>query len=422
MLTRKRIGLLVACFLCAGCSSNHSTSAPSVDAPKPILLEQSSSGLPTRVIERSDSSLVDIVHEQLKNMTLEEKLGEMMIAGMEGTTANAATKKMIKEQHVGGVIFYKNNVSTPQGLASYVNQLKAWNQGNAAPLFISVDEEGGRVSRLPGLYKFPNAVDIGAKDNLEYAQQMGQYLGEASQVLGMNVDYAPVLDINSNPDNPVIGVRSYGAKPDIVSRMGIAVMKGIQSKGTISVVKHFPGHGDTAVDSHLALPVVSKTLAQLKSFEWLPFEEAIHQGADAVMVAHILFPKIDNKYPASLSKTIMTDQLRRTLRFKGVIITDDLTMGAIAENYGIGEAAVKAVASGADMVMVAHGYDNVDVVFQMLRNSVKNGQISPKRIDESVTRILTLKQKYNLADSTLVKAPNLNELNKKIRNAVSIHQ
>ncbi len=357
--------------------------------------------------------------KQLKSMTLDQKLGELIIAGMEGNTANIQTKKMIQNQYVGGVIFYKNNVSTPKGLVTYVNQLKTWNRKNPTSLIISVDQEGGKVSRLPGLAKFPNASVIGKSNNVTNISDIGRYLGKASKVMGMNVDYAPVLDINSNPNNPVIGVRSYGASANVVSRTGIKVMKGIQAEDVIPVVKHFPGHGDTSVDSHLDLPVVYKSLSQLQSFEWIPFKNAINNGADSVMIAHILFPKIDSKYPASLSKVIITDQLRGTLGFKGVVITDDLTMGAIAKHYGIGEAAVQALTAGSDILLVAHGYENVTKVISSLKKSIDSGRISEKRIDESVLRILLLKQKYKLTDRQTSPTPELTELNKSIRRVVA---
>ncbi|WP_274654422.1 beta-N-acetylhexosaminidase [Paenibacillus humicola] len=361
------------------------------------------------------------VLRQLQSMTLDEKLGEMIVAGMDGNTPTSRTKTMIQQQHVGGVIFYKNNVTDPKGLAAYVNQLKAWNRDNPSALFLSVDEEGGTVSRLPGLEKFPDAWDVGKTKDTGYAADMGGFLGAASSAMGMNVDYAPVLDINSNPNNPVIGVRSFGATSDLVSQMGLPVMKGIQAQGVISVVKHFPGHGDTSVDSHLDLPVVNKSLKQLQQFEWVPFADAIREGADAVMVAHILFPKIDPKYPASLSKTIITDELRGTLGFQGVVITDDLTMGAIGKHFGIGEAAVQSVKAGADIMLVAHGYDDVVTVIDALKKSISQGGISKKRIDESVTRILTLKEKYGLSDRKTVQTPNLTSLNAEIRKAIGAH-
>ncbi|WP_245596711.1 beta-N-acetylhexosaminidase [Shimazuella kribbensis] len=365
--------------------------------------------------------ITEQAQKKLDSMTLDEKLGSMIIAGVEGTTPTEKTKSMIQNQHVGGIIFYKNNVESQEQLVSYVNELKTWNQQNPSPLFISIDEEGGKVSRLPGIEKIPTAKSIGKTGDLTYANNIGTYLGIASKSMGINMDYAPVLDINSNPNNPVIGNRSYGNTYQKVSDVGRAVMKGIQSAGTIPVIKHFPGHGDTSVDSHLDLPVVHKSLEQLQSFEWKPFEDAIREGADSVMIAHILFPKIDSKYPASLSPAIITDQLRNTIGFQGVVMTDDLTMGAISKNYGMGRAAVQAVQAGSDILLVAHGYDNVNNILSALKKNITNGKLTKKRIDESVLRILMLKEKYKLSDEGKVQTPDLTKLNEEIRKEITKH-
>ncbi|SEN58523.1 beta-N-acetylhexosaminidase [Paenibacillus sp. OV219] len=355
------------------------------------------------------------IEKQLKEMSLDEKLGSMIIAGVEGKKADARAKRMIAQQHVGGVIFYKDNVATPSGVAAYVNQLKTWNSGNASPLLVTVDEEGGRVARLPGLVALPSGKAVGNTGDAAYAGRIGHLLGEASKAMGFNVDFAPVLDINSNPNNPVIGDRSFGATADLVTKMGLAVMEGLQDEKVVPVVKHFPGHGDTSVDSHLELPIVYKSLSQLKAFEWRPFQEAIGDGADVVMIAHILFPKLDAKWPASLSKRVITDELRGTLRFEGVVVTDDLTMGAIANHYGMGEAAVQAVKAGSDIVLIAHEYANVDAVIAALKKSISKGELTEQRINKSVLRILALKERYELSDTKVPAVPDLKVINAAIR-------
>ncbi|WML37863.1 glycoside hydrolase family 3 N-terminal domain-containing protein [Clostridium sp. OS1-26] len=222
------------------------------------------------------------------------------------------------------------------------------------------------------------------------------------------------IDIDPNPNNPVIGDRSFGSNAQIVSKLGVQTMKGIQAGGVIPVVKHFPGHGDTSVDSHVGLPAVSNDLNRLKSFELIPFEAAINNGADSVMVAHILLYKIDPAYPASLSKTIITDILRGQLGFMGVVITDDMTMGAIVKYYDISNAAVRSVNAGSDIVLVAHGYDYEEKVINALINAARNGTISMERINESVYRILKLKQKYNLNDAT-INSIDVNKINNDIQ-------
>jgi beta-N-acetylhexosaminidase len=409
------LSLLTSIFL-SGCMGNNTQDQSSEPPSKNPHTQQVENKLPDSNVELRKNAQAKLV-----KMTLDEKLGAMIIAGVEGTTPTEKTKSMIQNQHVGGIIFYKNNVKSQSQLVSFVNKLKIWNQQNPSALFISIDEEGGKVSRLPEIEKIPTAKNIGKADDLAYAKSIGTYLGNASKSMGINVDYAPVLDINSNPNNPVIGNRSYGTTAKKVSDTGRAVMKGIQSTGTIPVIKHFPGHGDTSVDSHLDLPIVHKSLEQLQSFEWKPFEDAIKEGADSVMIAHILFPKIDKKNPASLSPTIITDQLRNTIGFQGVVMTDDLTMGAISKNYGMGNAAVQAVKAGSDILLIAHGYENVSNVILKLKESIKEGELTEKRINQSVLRILMLKEKYKLSDQKKVQTPDLVKVNEKIRQEINKH-
>ncbi|MBW5444772.1 beta-N-acetylhexosaminidase [Cohnella sp. CFH 77786] len=353
----------------------------------------------------------DQITTRVRSMTLEEKVGQMILAGVEGTEVDANAKKMIAQDHVGGIILFKDNMSG--GLRQSVlllNGLKAANAGNPAPLFLSVDQEGGRVSRLPKEFEpMPANAVVGRTGDTRLAERMGALIARQLRLLGFNVDFAPVMDVNSNPENPVIGERSFGATPALVAKMGTAEMKGIREGGVIPVIKHFPGHGDTSVDSHVDLPVVRKTSAQLADLEWIPFRKAIASGADAVMAAHILFPIIDPDAPASFSKVIIGDQLRGKLGFEGVVITDDLTMGAIVKNYGIAEAAVKSVEAGSDILLAAHGYDTEHKIREAVLDAVRSGRIPVSRIDESVIRILKLKQRYALSDRA-VPVPKLSDL------------
>lgn len=342
----------------------------------------------------------DPIKRQVNGMTLDEKIGQMVIVGFNGYTIDENTRALIKNYHAGGFILYSYNVENPDQLLTLINSLKSTNSSNKIPVFVSVDEEGGRVSRMPaGFTKLPTNEAIGRVNNADLSYRIGSIIAEEIKSFGYNMDFAPVLDINSNPNNPVIGDRSFGSNAEIVSRLGIATMKGIQSGGIIPVVKHFPGHGDTSVDSHVGLPSVDHDMSRLKSFELIPFDAAIKNGADAVMVAHILLTKIDPAYPASMSKTIITDILRNQMKFNGVVITDDMTMGAIVKNYEISAAAVKSVSAGSDIVLVSRGYDDEVKVIGALKNAVENGTIPESRIDESVYRILKLKAKYKLNDT-----------------------
>ena len=356
---------------------------------------------------------VTLPSEVVSKMSLEEKIGQMILAGISGTTMDANTKKLVNQFHIGGIIFYKNNFNTPAQTIQLVNQLKTENSSRL-PLFLSTDQEGGRVTRLPGgLTNFPTNEQIGKVNNREFSYKIGTLLGRELKEFGLNLDFAPVLDINSNPNNPVIGDRSFGNNPEIVSELGIQTMKGIQSQNVIPTIKHFPGHGDTSVDSHLDLPIVNKSLKELKELELIPFERAIDDGADVVMVAHILLPKLDKTNPASMSKTIMTDLLRDQLSFNGVIITDDMTMGAITEHFDIGKAAVESVKAGSDIILVGHNYINVVKVISSLKKAVHKGEISEQRLNASTERIIQLKRKYNINDKK-VDHPNINEINNSI--------
>ncbi|WP_088009229.1 glycoside hydrolase family 3 N-terminal domain-containing protein [Indiicoccus explosivorum] len=328
------------------------------------------------------------------DMTLNEKIGQMVIAGLEGTSLQAADQRLITDYHVAGFIFYGDNLVTPEQTRRFVGQVKAANKPGNLPLFISVDQEGGRVSRLPEVNITPSSAVIGDRNDPAYAYEIGRTLGRQLKSMDFNLNYAPVLDINSNPDNPVIGDRSFGNTAGVVSRMGIQVMKGMQTENVIPVIKHFPGHGDTSVDSHVELPIVPKTLAELRQLELIPFSNAIDSGADVTMVAHILLPEIDGTYPSSMSERVITGILRNELGFGGVVMTDDMTMGAIADHYGIGEAAVRSVQAGSDVILVAHGDENVIEAIKAIRAAVLDGRIPEWRIDESVQRIAELKDEY----------------------------
>ncbi|MDF2988210.1 MAG: beta-glucosidase-like glycosyl hydrolase [Eubacterium sp.] len=349
----------------------------------------------------SEGDNTEEIKNLIDNMTLEEKVGQLVIVGVDGYTNDAHSKQLLEKYHVSGFIVFKKNIQNTHQLSALLNSLKETNSGSSkVPLFLSVDEEGGRISRLPEeFHKFPSNDIIGQKNDSILSYRIGQILGKELNAFGLNMDFAPVLDINSNPDNPVIGDRSFGTTAELVSKLGIETMKGIQSQKIISVVKHFPGHGDTSVDSHVGLPRVNHGIDRLKSFELKPFEAAIENGADAVMIAHILLPKLDAKNPASFSKSVITDLLRTDMNFDGVVITDDFTMGAIEKNYDMGKAAVKSIQAGGDIVLVCHGFDKQETVISALLAAARSGQISQERLNQSVYRILKLKRKVSMADT-----------------------
>nr|WP_255551041.1 beta-N-acetylhexosaminidase [Sporosarcina sp. E16_8] len=351
-------------------------------------------------------------------MTLEEKVGQLLMVGVEGTSFSNEMDNLIRNYHVGGVIIMGKNVSTTPKLLQLINDMKKANEPSKSPLFLSVDEEGGHVSRLPaGIPKLPTSAQIGKLNDESVSYRVGTYLARVLNEFGYNMNFAPVLDVNSNPRNPVIGDRSFGSDPYQVAKLGISTMHGMVDNGVIPVVKHFPGHGDTVIDSHKALPRVETTLETLRSVELVPFQKAIEEGADAVMVAHILFLALDPDYPASMSKAIITGLLRNQMQFGGVIITDDLTMGAIVNDYTIPEAAVQSFVAGSDLLLVVRGYEDQLNTFNALIKAIEAGDITEQRLNESVKRILMLKEKYSISDEVheKVDVDKINEMYDKLQ-------
>lgn len=359
----------------------------------------------------------DEIKELIDSMSINEKIGQLMIVGFNGTSVDENLNDLVKNSHIGGVILFKDNVESLDGVTELINNIKLLNIENKIPLFISVDEEGGVVSRTPNEFlKLPSSLSIGSYNNENMSYKVGEIIAQELKLMGYNMDYAPVLDVLSNPNNTVIGSRAFGRDVDTVSNLGVSVMKGISENNVIPVVKHFPGHGDTSVDSHYGLPLVEKSLEELKELEFIPFQWAINNGADAIMVSHILLQSIDSENPATMSKKIVSNILRNEMNFDGVVISDDMTMAAIMDNYDIGEASVKAINAGVDIILVCHGYDNEMKVLNSISEAVNSGEITEERLNESVYRILSLKNKYNLSDTTKVNSIGLQEINNKINN------
>jgi len=355
---------------------------------------------PPATLSPSPSVADDSAAAKVSRMSTAEKIGQLVVVGMEGTSVDAATRSMIEERHIGGIIFFKPNLQNSAQMLALANELKRTNRGNPLPLWLSLDQEGGRVNRLPAEFvKLPTNLAIGKADSAAFSRQIGNRIGEVLHGFGYNLNFAPVLDVNSNPNNPVIGDRSFGNSPTLVGSLGTATMRGFSERNVIPVVKHFPGHGDTSVDSHIGLPVVNYGRDRLNKVELVPFKTAIRAGADAVMVAHILMPKFDSKYPASFSQAIVGGLLRKDLDFQGVVFTDDMTMGAVVEHYDLGESAVRAILAGGDVVLVCHDDAKERLVLDALAQAVKDGRISAARLNESVDRIARLKMKYGLNDA-----------------------
>lgn len=355
------------------------------------------------ILTGKNESINKKVEDKISTMTLEEKVGQMMFYGVNGTNVDDKVVNLFEDQHAGGIILYGHRNfwgSSLDNNVKYVNSIKKANRQNSdILLFIGFDEEGGSMSQLPQeLMRTPSKGELGNTNDSSLATGIGAGTAKKLKLLGINTDFGTVLDINTNKNNPIIGVRSYGSTKEKVTEFGINELKAIQNEGVIPTVKHFPGHGDTEVDSHLGLPSLNHDLNRLKSTELVPFQTAINNGVDMVMTAHIMLPQIDKEYPATMSKKILTDLLRDEMGYKGVIITDDLEMQAISKNWDLGEAAIKSVEAGADILLVCHTIENQQKVYNAVVQGVNDGKIDENRIDESVRRILRLKYQYKLSD------------------------
>lgn len=361
----------------------------------------------------------DKMQDKLDSMTLEEKAGQLLIVGFKGTFLNDRTKSYINDLKVGGLILFDRNIESKGQIIGLVEEIKGSNAEEDIPLFLCIDEEGGSISRLPKEYRrLPDPFQIGETNDVDIAFQFGQLLGNRVKGLGLNLNFAPVLDIHSNPDNPVIGKRAYGTNPERVSDIGLEVAKGIRNSSIIPAVKHFPGHGDTSTDSHLELPIIDKSLEELRNFELIPFKDAIENNIEMIMMAHILLPSLDKDYPATLSKKIVHDLLRDEMGYEGVIVSDDMTMGAIVNNFTLEDACIDFLKAGGDILLVCHGEDNPRIVFDKIIDAVEIGELSMEEIDEKVYRILELKDRYLKVGNVDLNLEELNNMAEEIKNRV----
>lgn len=334
----------------------------------------------------------------VSTMTIDEKVGQLLMFGIGGTKVGQVAKAHITKRLVGGLVLFGKNVKDPVQLANLTAGLQqlSLETPKAIPLLIAMDQEGGTVVRMKkGATVLPGNLALGATRSIVLAEKAGRLTAVELAAVGVNMNFAPVIDVNTNPKNPVIGVRSFGESSDLVAQMGTAYIRGLQGNGVLATAKHFPGHGDTTVDSHKKLPIITHNNKRIETVELHPFRAAIKADVAAIMSAHILYPELDPELPSTLSYNILTKLLRQKLGFNGIIITDDIEMQAIDANYETGKAAVMAIQAGADIVLVPWNLKKQQRVYNTLRQAVRNGRITETRLNNSVRRILKSKINCN---------------------------
>ncbi len=331
------------------------------------------------------------VNNKIQQMTLEEKIGQMLIISFTGTSMGPTLKNDLIKYKPGGVILFSSNLGNYN---TSINLVKNIQSTGDIPLFISIDQEGGKVQRLTSITGKPATVippmyAVGKMNDTSLAYDIGVVMAEELRVFGINMDFAPTIDVLTTEDSKVMGSRSFGSNPNLVSDMGIALANGLESKGVIPVYKHFPGHGSTTTDSHYDLPVLTKTKAQLYELDLIPFQNAIKNNAKVIMIGHLSIPNITgDKTPASLSKVLITNILKNEMGYKGLVVTDALNMYAVSKNYTEKQIYEMAINAGVDILLMPKSMSSAT---GYIKQSIKEGKIKESQINESVRKILTLK-------------------------------
>jgi beta-N-acetylhexosaminidase len=319
-------------------------------------------------------------------------IGKLFMFGFDGTQPTDGILNFIRNDKISGVILFRRNFKSAEQLKKLTADLQDAADGN---LLIGIDQEGGRVANLPtSIIDIPPMEKLGMDyidgNCVDLAHELGFTLGEKLKLLGFNLDFAPVLDVNTNHDNPIIGNRAFSGDPEVVAKLGCELVRGMTEAGVIACGKHFPGHGDTSEDSHETLPHLNHDMKRLNSVEILPFKEAIDQKIPTLMSAHVVYEGVDPGVPATLSKKILHDILRGTLGYNGVLFSDDMEMDAIAKNYDIADASVRAVNAGCDITLICHTEDRQRLALDAVKKAAESGAISKERIQESCKRIKKL--------------------------------
>jgi len=372
--------IIVCCifFLLAGCSNINS---------------ESKNGKMTADTVQQKENIDSKAEKIVASMSLSEKIGQMMMIGVRGKEINDDSRYLLNEYHMGGIIFFDRNMQAQEQVRKFTEDLQK-NSNEKVPLFIAMDEEGGRVVRMKNaLIPPPSQQEIGQSGDIDNAQKWAQKTAKSLKEMGINVNFAPVADVGSND------TRSYSKEAKTVTEFAAAAAKGYEQENIIYALKHFPGIGKGKVDSHKELSAITASEKTLQAEDFLPFQTIVKNNNPdnyMILVSHLKYTALDEKNPASLSPKIITNILRNKMGYKGIIITDDMEMGAVSKHYSFRELGVKAVQAGADIVMVCHEYPHEEDVYMGLVDAVKNGEISQNRIDESVKRIIKVKLQHLL--------------------------
>lgn len=334
-------------------------------------------------------------------LTVAQKAGQVMCPGFDGVELTPAVRRLVKDLHLGGLVYFERNVASRPALARLSADLQETARQAGLPgLLLAIDQEGGRVTRLrsaKGFSEFPSPAEVAAAGGPEAACRVAIAMAAELRAVGVNMNLAPVLDVDSNPANPIINTRAFGRDPQLVAACGVAFIEALQGASVMAVGKHFPGHGDTTVDSHVALPVVPHDRDRLEVVEFAPFRAAIAAGVAGMMVGHVYFPAIEPTpdLPASLSPRALVDLLRRDLGYTGLALTDSLEMGALAASgYPAPLAAAQALAAGADVLLFNTSVEALYEAHATIVRWVDEGRLDPARLDEAVLRVLAAKQRF----------------------------
>jgi len=322
---------------------------------------------------------------------LEAQAARLFSVGFHGKTSTPELEKLVA-RGVGGVIFFSRNVGLPAEVAELTRAIKRLAE---RPIILSLDQEGGQVARLrQGFTEIPPMRALGASRSPELAREIGELIGREVRAVGFDLNYAPVLDVDTNPNNPVIAARSFGRTPELVSELGVALAAGLESAGVAACGKHFPGHGDTSQDSHLELPRLPHSLERLEQVELAPFSAAIQAGIPALMTAHVIFEPLDAVYPATLSQAVLHDLLRGKMGYDGLVISDDIEMRAIADHFGVAETVVRGLNAGVDQFLCCHTAELAHRAIDAIIHAVESGAVSRETLQRANRRIERFAARY----------------------------